>query len=108
MSNQQKVAIITGASQGIGAGLVRAYRERNYRVVATSRSIKQGSDDGVHAVAGDISNSETAERVVREAIQRFGRIDVNRHRNGTPYRLPKGTPASGCIGSARVGPELSI
>ena len=33
---------------------------------------------------------------------------VNRHRNGTPYRLPKGTPASGCIGSARVGPELSI
>ncbi len=34
--------------------------------------------------------------------------DVNRHRNGTPYRLPKGTPASGCIGSARVGPELSI
>ena len=35
-------------------------------------------------------------------------IHVNRHRNGTPYRLPKGTPASGCIGSARVGPELSI
>ena len=34
--------------------------------------------------------------------------DVNRRRNGTPYRLPKGTPASGCIGSARVGPELSI
>ena len=33
---------------------------------------------------------------------------VNRRRNGTPYRLPKGTPASGCIGSARVGPELSI
>jgi hypothetical protein len=35
-------------------------------------------------------------------------LNVNRRRNGTPYRLPKGTPASGCIGSARVGPELSI
>jgi NAD(P)-dependent dehydrogenase (short-subunit alcohol dehydrogenase family) len=76
MSNQQKVAIITGASQGIGEGLVRAYRERNYRVVATSRSIKQGSDESVHAVAGNISSSETADRVVREAIERFGRVDT--------------------------------
>jgi NAD(P)-dependent dehydrogenase (short-subunit alcohol dehydrogenase family) len=75
MSIQQKVAIVTGASQGIGEGLVRAYRERNYRVVATSRSIKQGSDDGVHAVAGDISNPETADRVVRETLQHFGRVD---------------------------------
>lgn len=76
MSNQQKVAIITGASQGIGEGLVRAYRERNYRVVATSRSIEQSSDDGVYAVAGDISNPETADRIVREALQRFGRLDT--------------------------------
>jgi NAD(P)-dependent dehydrogenase (short-subunit alcohol dehydrogenase family) len=76
MSNQQKVAIITGASQGIGEGLVRAYRDRNYRVVATSRSIAASSDEGVHAVAGDIANPETAERVVREAFERFGRIDT--------------------------------
>lgn len=76
MSTQQKVAVITGASRGIGEGLVRAYRAQNYRVVATSRSIKQGPDEGVHAVAGDISNSETAERVVREAVDRFGRIDT--------------------------------
>jgi len=41
-------------------------------------------------------------------IERRAILFVNRHRNGTPYRLPKGTPASGCIGSARVGPELSI
>jgi NAD(P)-dependent dehydrogenase (short-subunit alcohol dehydrogenase family) len=70
------VAIITGASQGIGAGLVKAYRNRNYRVVATSRSIKQGGDPDVVAVAGDIGDPATAERVVKEAISRFGRIDT--------------------------------
>ncbi|MBX4867369.1 SDR family NAD(P)-dependent oxidoreductase [Rhizobium bangladeshense] len=76
MNSQQKVAIITGASQGIGEALVKAYRDRGYNVVATSRSIKQNSDTGVHAVAGDIAKAETAERVVREAIERFGRIDA--------------------------------
>jgi NAD(P)-dependent dehydrogenase (short-subunit alcohol dehydrogenase family) len=75
MSNQQKVVIITGASQGIGAELVRAYRDRNYRVIANSRSIQPGADADVHAVPGDISNAETAERIVREGLQRFGRID---------------------------------
>jgi NAD(P)-dependent dehydrogenase (short-subunit alcohol dehydrogenase family) len=76
MSNERKVAIITGASQGIGAGLVKAYRDRNYRVVATSRSIKQGGDADVVAVAGDIGDPATAERVMKEAISRFGRVDT--------------------------------
>jgi NAD(P)-dependent dehydrogenase (short-subunit alcohol dehydrogenase family) len=76
MSNERKVAIITGASQGIGAALVKAYRERNYRVVATSRSIKQGSDPDILAVPGDIGDPKTAERVVTEALSRFGRIDT--------------------------------
>jgi len=76
MSNGQKVAIITGASQGIGAGLVKAYRDRNYRVVATSRSIKQGGDKDVVAVQGDIGDPATAERVVKEALSRFGRVDT--------------------------------
>ncbi len=76
MSSQQKVAIITGASQGIGEALVQAYRGRGYQVVATSRSIKQSSDGDVIAVAGDIASPETAERVVREAVERFGRIDT--------------------------------
>lgn len=75
MRNQQKVVVITGASQGIGAGLVRAYRDRNYRVVATSRSIKPSADPDIHTVAGDISKPETADRIVREGIERFGRID---------------------------------
>jgi len=76
MSNERKVAIVTGASQGIGAALVKAYRDRDYRVVATSRSIQQGADPDVLAVAGDIGDPATAERVVAEAIARFGRIDT--------------------------------
>jgi NAD(P)-dependent dehydrogenase (short-subunit alcohol dehydrogenase family) len=76
MNNEQKVAIITGGSQGIGAGLVKAYRDRNYRVVATSRSIKQSGDQDIVAVAGDIGDPKTAEQVVTEAISRFGRIDT--------------------------------
>jgi NAD(P)-dependent dehydrogenase (short-subunit alcohol dehydrogenase family) len=75
MSNEQKVVIVTGASQGIGAGLVRAYRERNYRVIANSRSIKPGSDPNVLTVPGDISQPATADRIVREGLERFGRID---------------------------------
>jgi NAD(P)-dependent dehydrogenase (short-subunit alcohol dehydrogenase family) len=76
MSNQQKVAIITGASQGIGAGVVKELRERGYRVVATSRSIKPSDDPGVVTVAGDIGLAETARRVVDEALTRFGRVDL--------------------------------
>lgn len=76
MSNSQKVVIITGASQGIGAELVRAYSDRNYRVVATSRSIQPSADPDILAVPGDIGDPETAVRVVREALDRFGRIDA--------------------------------
>ena len=76
MSSKQKDAIVTGASQGIGAALVKAFRERDYRVVATARSIKQSGDEDILAVRGDISSPETAQRVVKEAIQRFGRIDT--------------------------------
>ena len=75
MSIEQKVVIITGASQGIGAGLVRGYRDRNYRVIASSRSIQASGDTDVLAVPGDISKPETAERIIREGLERFGRID---------------------------------
>jgi len=76
MSNEQKVAVVTGGSQGIGAGLVKAFRDRNYRVVATSRSIRQGSDPDIVAVPGDVGDPATAERIVKEANSRFGRIDT--------------------------------
>ncbi|WP_426441829.1 SDR family NAD(P)-dependent oxidoreductase [Bradyrhizobium genosp. P] len=76
MGAEQKVAIITGASQGIGEALVKAYRDRNYRVVANSRGIKPSSDPDILAVAGDIGDPATAERLVAQALDRFGRIDT--------------------------------
>ncbi|MEY9968901.1 NAD(P)-dependent dehydrogenase (short-subunit alcohol dehydrogenase family) [Streptacidiphilus sp. MAP12-16] len=76
MSTQdQKVAIITGASQGIGAALVEGYRKLGYAVVATSRTIAPADDADVLTVQGDIADPATAERVVNAAIERFGRID---------------------------------
>jgi len=76
MSAEQKVAIVTGASQGIGAGILRAFRDRNYRVVATSRSIKPAADSGVLTVQGDIGAADTAERVFKAALDGFGRVDT--------------------------------
>jgi NAD(P)-dependent dehydrogenase (short-subunit alcohol dehydrogenase family) len=70
-----KVAIITGASQGIGAGLVKAYRRAGYAVVGTSRSIGPSDEPDFLTVQGDITQTDTAQRVVDEAIGRFGRID---------------------------------
>jgi NAD(P)-dependent dehydrogenase (short-subunit alcohol dehydrogenase family) len=75
VSAEQKVVIVTGASQGIGAGLVKSYRERNYRVVANSRSIKPSDDPDVLTIAGDISKPETASAIVEQGLSRFGRID---------------------------------
>lgn len=76
MDIAQKAAVITGASQGIGAALVKAYRDRNYGVVAISRSINPSDDDGVVAVSGDIADRNTAERAIVEGVTRFGRIDT--------------------------------
>jgi NAD(P)-dependent dehydrogenase (short-subunit alcohol dehydrogenase family) len=76
MSTSQKVVVITGASQGIGAELVKAFRERDYRVVATARSIKPSDDANVVTVAGDIGDPDTARRVISEGVARFGRIDT--------------------------------
>ena len=76
MSDPRKVAVITGASQGIGAGLVEAFLQHGYRVVATSRSIKPSGNPDVLTVAGDIGDPETGKRVIEEALGRFGRIDT--------------------------------
>ncbi|MER6534253.1 SDR family NAD(P)-dependent oxidoreductase [Streptomyces sp. 900105755] len=75
-TQQQKVAIVTGASQGIGAALVEGYRKLGFAVVATSRTIAPADDAGVLTVQGDIADPATAERVVAAAVERFGRIDT--------------------------------
>jgi NAD(P)-dependent dehydrogenase (short-subunit alcohol dehydrogenase family) len=76
MGSEQKVAVITGASQGIGSALVKAYRDRNYRVVATARSIRSSNDDEVLAISGDIADRATAQRAISAGMTRFGRIDT--------------------------------
>ena len=71
----RKVAIITGASQGIGAGLVAGFRASGYAVVGTSRSIRPSDESGYLTVRGDISEAKTAKRVAEQTLDRFGRID---------------------------------
>ena len=72
----RKVVIITGGSQGIGAGLVAEYRRRGWAVVATSRTIKPDADPDVLTVDGDISEAATTDRVISGALGRFGRVDT--------------------------------
>ncbi|HXA32470.1 MAG TPA: SDR family oxidoreductase, partial [Acidimicrobiales bacterium] len=71
-----RVAVITGASRGIGEGLVAAFRHAGYAVVATSRSINPADESDFLTVQGDIAEAESAQLVVERAINRFGRIDT--------------------------------
>ena len=76
MSNSQRVVVITGASQGIGEGLVSAYRKLGYAVVANSRTIAESDDPMVVTVPGDIAQPGVGQRIVDAALERFGRIDT--------------------------------
>ncbi len=71
-----KVAIVTGASQGIGAALVPAYRKLGYSVVAVSRSVEPSDDPEVLTIRADLSRTGEGARVVQEALARFGRVDA--------------------------------
>ena len=79
MTASHKVAIVTGASQGLGAAIVQAYRKFGYRVVATSRNIRPSDDPNVVNVTGDTGERATARRIVAEAVSRFGRVDGGQH-----------------------------
>lgn len=70
----QPVVVITGASQGIGAGLVVGYRRLGYAVVANSRNVTASDDPMVLAVAGDIAQPGVGQRIVDAAVERFGGI----------------------------------
>ena len=80
MANTSKTAIITGASQGIGAGLVEAFLKRGYNVVANSRNITKAdpfsASGHLALVDGDIGDPKTAAKIVDAAVSSFGRIDV--------------------------------
>ena len=80
MKREQKTVIVTGASQGIGAGVVRAFLARGYNVVGTSRSATKSKELTASAhlalVDGDIGRLETAENVAQTALSRFGSIDA--------------------------------
>ena len=70
------LAIQDDPSFSHGAALVKAYRDRNYRVVATARSMEPSSGDDVIVVSGDIADRKTAGRAISEGMARFGRIDT--------------------------------
>src|ERR1700724_2622244 len=80
MANAAKTAIVTGASRGIGAGLVEAFLQRGYNVVANSRNITKtnpfAASTNLALVDGDIGDPRTAAKIVETAVSRFGRIDV--------------------------------
>ncbi len=74
--NPAKVAIVTGASQGLGEGIAAGYRARGWRVVGVSRSIEAADEHDWVTVAGDVADSDTARRAVDLACDRFGRVDT--------------------------------
>lgn len=81
MSTDKKpVAIVTGASGGIGLGITKALLERHYKVVATSRNASKASElkpsDNLFVVDGDIGEKQTAVKVAKVALEQFGRIDL--------------------------------
>ena len=80
MASKQKTVIVTGASQGIGAGVVQSFLDRGYNVVANSRHITKSNPFAASAslalVDGDIGHPSTAAMIVDTAVSRFSRIDV--------------------------------
>jgi len=92
MAAKSKTAIVTGASQGIGAGIVSAFLERGYQVLASSRSItKSGtfsSADNLALVDGDIGDPATAAKIVETAVGRFGTIDALVNNAGIFFSKP--------------------
>lgn len=102
-----KVAIVTGASQGIGAALVPAYRKLGYSVVAVSRSIEASDDPEVLAIRADLSKTGEGARVVEEALARFGRVDALVNNAGVfvakPFTEYTDEDFAGVIGTNLVG-----
>jgi len=71
-----KVAIVTGASQGLGEGIARGYRARGWRVVGVSRSITPADEGDWLMIPGSVAEPDTARQIVATALDRFGRVDT--------------------------------
>jgi NAD(P)-dependent dehydrogenase (short-subunit alcohol dehydrogenase family) len=74
--DSRRVAVITGGSQGIGAGLVDGFRRQGWAVVANARTMKPAADPEIVTVEGDISEPATAQRILDAAIGSFGHVDT--------------------------------
>jgi NAD(P)-dependent dehydrogenase (short-subunit alcohol dehydrogenase family) len=89
---KSKTVIVTGASQGIGEGVVRSFLARGYNVVATSRSVSQRdtfkASDKLALVDGDIGQAATAQKVAETAVEKFGAIDALVNNAGIFYTKP--------------------
>jgi NAD(P)-dependent dehydrogenase (short-subunit alcohol dehydrogenase family) len=92
MSGQRKTAIVTGASQGIGAGIVKAFVERGFNVVASARNMTRSAEvkasEQVALVDGDIGNRATAARIFETALSRFNSIDALVNNAGIFFTKP--------------------
>src|SRR5579864_1616913 len=92
MSGPRKTAIVTGASQGIGAGIVNAFLERGFNVVANSRKMTESREvrasERVAFVDGDIGAPATAARIVETALSRFKSIDALVNNAGIFFTKP--------------------
>src|SRR5438309_2883343 len=92
MSSQRKTAVVTGASQGIGAGVVKAFVERGFNVVANSRKVTASTEvaasDRVALVDGHVGEPATAARIVATALSRFKSIDVLVNNAGIFFTKP--------------------
>ena len=107
MGTESKVAVITGASQGIGAALVKAYRDRNYRVIANSRSIKPSKDSDVLTIAGDVADPKTGTDYASSMCS-FELTPGMNGALGTGQLATKTVGGSSAIGGGTAETELDI
>src|SRR5689334_23638649 len=92
MSSTRKTAVVTGGSQGIGAGIVKAFVERGFNVVANSRKVTQSTEvaasNHIALVDGHIGEPATAARIVETALSCFKSIDILVNNAGIFFTKP--------------------
>ena len=107
MSSERRTALVTGASQGIGAGVSKAFVERGFNVVANCRKFTQSTEvaasDRVALVDGDIGDPATAAKIVEAALSRFRSIDVLVNNAGIFFTKGAPCPKSSLAARSAIG-----